>query len=205
MGDQLPYYEKAGIQYPRVTHILKVIQDPDYEKFRNGVSENRFEKIMSNAANRGTSFHSIVEKFSKGEINHIVLKGLKAGRPELFSPFETFYNWATNKLEKFILVEKKVFDKRHNYAGTPDFIAVIKGRKRPTLFDIKFKAKLNYKENMQTAAYVPPSEKLIDEKIGDRQILQFNVSGKMKIELFNDQATDFGHFLYCLALWKKFN
>lgn len=205
MGDQLPYYENDGKKYPRVTHILKIIQDPDYEKFRNGVSENRFEEIMTNAANRGISFHSLIEKYSKGEINNIVLKGLKAGRSELYAPFVTFHTWAQHKIEKFVLVEKKVFDHNHCYAGKPDFVAILKGRKRPTLFDIKFKAKLNYKESMQTAAYVPPAEKAIGEKIGDRQILQFNVSGKMKTVLFNEQATDLGHFLYCLALFKKFS
>lgn len=205
MSNQLNYYTKNKKKYPRVTSIIGVIIDPGLDAFKKNTSDKQFNETMETARERGTNFDKLTQLYFKGGNMEALSKGLKFGQPDLYEPFKTFLSWADVKIDKVISYQETVFNDVHGYAGTPDFVARIKGRKLLTLFDIKFKAKLNYKENLQTAAYVPAAEKLLGEKIGDRMILQFNKSGKMNIERYTDQATDFGHFLYCLQLYKKFN
>lgn len=211
MGDQLPYYIKGKKKYPRVTSVIGVLNDPGIDSFKKSVDDDKFKEIIDHAIERGKQFHDIVKRYSEGGINDITLKGIKAGRPELYEPTKFFIEWADAKIDKILVGEKTMFNDKHIYAGTPDFIAIYKNRKQATLFDVKFKAVLSFKENLQTAGYVPMAETYLDIKIGDREILQFkkkdkvNKLGKMKITTFKEQSTDYVHFLYCLALYKKIN
>lgn len=127
--DQLSYYVYKKKKYRRVTSILSIVNDIGINNFKAAVSPEKFNDVIEHAIKRGKQFHDIVQKYTEGKINDIVLKGIQANRPELYEPTKLFIDWAEKYIDKFLLVEKTIFCHTHMYAGTPDFIALC-------LFDI---------------------------------------------------------------------
>ena len=196
------YYIKNKKKYDRVTHILKIVADPDFDKFRAAVSPDRFNSIMENARDRGTNFHLLIEKYANKEVTPAVIKGLEIGQPDLVQPFKTFISWADANVVQFLMVEKTVYHEKLLYAGTPDFVAIVKGKKAAVLFDLKFTAKLSPLAALQTAAYVEAANLEMKNKIGSREVLRFNKAGKMIHHKMKSQATDFIRFLHAQDLFK---
>jgi len=202
VSDQLPYYEKNKKRFPRVTHILKIIRNPDFESFKEAVSKDRYNNTMDHARDRGITFHKLVEKYAEKKITPAFLRGLEAGQPELYKPFVTFISWADAHLLKFLAIEETVYHDKQGYAGTPDFIAMIKGKKNPCLFDCKFTAKLSPMAALQTAAYVEAANIDRKLKINSREILRMDKHGKLRRHPQKNQSLDYARFLYCLDLYK---
>jgi len=49
--------------FPSVTTVLKLLENKKYEKLREEFGNDRWEKILSNAADRGTIMHRMLELF----------------------------------------------------------------------------------------------------------------------------------------------
>ena len=53
----------APLILPSVTTILKLVKNEKYEKLREEFGEKRWDKIMYDAAERGTIMHKMLELF----------------------------------------------------------------------------------------------------------------------------------------------
>ncbi|PRX90698.1 hypothetical protein [Allonocardiopsis opalescens] len=96
------------------------------------------------AANRGTEVHKLAERLTAGE--EIEVPESLAGHVDSYVRFLDEWEPAP------VLVERPVFNRRHNYAGTPDLVADMDGRR--WLLDIKTNRSGPFGEvALQLAAY----------------------------------------------------
>lgn len=55
--------DEAPLILPSVTTILKLVENKKYEKLKKEFGEKRWEKILHDAAERGTIMHTMLELF----------------------------------------------------------------------------------------------------------------------------------------------
>jgi hypothetical protein len=183
---------------PRVTEILSVIVDPDWEAFKESVGPSRFREVLDRAADRGTKFHGMAEMYLRGEIDRDVLKGLRETFPDVAVNLEAFLQYADDNIEELIASEVELTHKL-GFMGHPDIIARMKSGKCACL-DIKYVSVLSKKTALQTIAYSKMAEEKYSIKITYRAALQFNGNG-FKETVYKDHATDWGVFMSALNIY----
>lgn len=60
-----PYYELAGVRYPRITRILSVMREPELDAWRKTVGAEAAEDISGAAIRTGKTVHSLIEETLK--------------------------------------------------------------------------------------------------------------------------------------------
>jgi len=192
----------------RVTRILKIIYDKDLEDFKAQVGPKYFEKIMKNAADRGTLFHAASEylenNFQTIGDDDPFFRGIKLNNELIYPQIITYYKWLKENIEEVIFTEREFYDKSLDLGGRPDIIARLKGQKKIAVFDKKFTAKLSLKNHLQLAAYAELYRKEFGE-MPDRYILHFTKEGKFKIVKLKNQAMEFSMFMFAYNLNKYYN
>lgn len=147
------------LDYPRVTEVLKPFTN--YDKVP--------QKILSNAATRGTSVHATCAGIAKGAwIPETMID------PEYLGYVKSFKLWMEAQVKDFHIIEKRYSCNNMKYSGQVDF--VIKGNdEKWYLVDLKTSARPQKTYPLQMAAY----EKLL-------QGAGITVSGAMLVYLDKD-------------------
>ena len=134
-----------------VTHILKIINDPSLQEFKESVGIGRFESIMNRAAIFGTSNHKIFENYIlRREISKFddAIEDQRL-KHEIFIRYKEWYD---RNVSEDIYVEHEFKNEALGYIGHPDhIIRNVKGK--VVLIDWKFVAELQRQHYYQVAAY----------------------------------------------------
>ena len=132
----------------RVTDVLSVIKEPGYEKFRAGVSEQKYEEVMETARKTGTLLHGF---FSTILMDGDISKADKKKYPEYEFPVGLLKLWIKNHVERVVYSEMRYNSEALGVSGQVDAILQLKGRKLPSVIDLKCTATLTKKTPIQIA------------------------------------------------------
>ena len=119
---------------PSVTSILSRTKSEEdkasLELWKKRVGYKEANRIKTEASSRGSSMHSYIEDYLKGkEVPEQVDK-------RVVNCWNIFIDWWPKQDYKPIEIEKKIYSKKHNYAGTLDLIVKDK-EQNLVLIDIK--------------------------------------------------------------------
>lgn len=136
-----------GVWYPRVTKIVSIKSKPALYRYY-GEAENfrAAQAATEQSAKEGTLIHETVES---------ILLGQKPDIPYSIAPaINAFLNFLDSKNIQVTpeLVERRVVNYFHRYAGTVDALALIGGKFG--VLDIKTSQAIYRDYNLQTSAYM---------------------------------------------------
>ena len=140
-------YTIDGDWYPRVTRIVGIKVKPAlYYYYGEAKSYKAAQEVTERSAAEGTMLHEAVEGLLLGKTDDI---------PEAVGPavrsFQEFFE--RNHIETSPkLVERRIVNRDHRYAGTVDAIARIGGKLG--VLDIKTSQAIYRDYNLQTSAYM---------------------------------------------------
>jgi len=208
------FYWKGEKPYVSVTTVIGIIDKPMLrrwygEQVYNAMLANpnlRKEDalaapsdISSQAKNRGSTVHSMVEAYKQGN------KIEEVDIPEQYKGYATaFYKWADQHPLSILEQEKSIFSEEYKYAGTLDMLVKINGSKEITLLDIKTGKYIYQEAYLQTAAYQNAlrEQGITADNIG---VLLLQSDGSFKFEVMGDFTRKFEGFLACKKIWEALN
>jgi hypothetical protein len=140
-------YTIDGDWYPRVTKIVSIKAKPAlYYYYGEAKSYKAAQAVTEKSAEEGTMLHEAVEGLLLGKTNEIPDQVKPA-----VSAFQEFF--AKNHIQVTPeLVERRIINKDHRYAGTVDAIATIGGKRG--VLDIKTSQAIYRDYSLQTSAYM---------------------------------------------------
>jgi len=139
-----------------------------------------------------------------GKITHKILEDWINGKPEENKNYNklndkdkkmvdvmvsNFINWADSNKVEFLESEKRVYSEKYWYAGTFDFVAVIKGK--TYLGDIKTSSGIFPSMWAQCAAYATALEECEGKKVNSMVIVNTKKDGSIQVKY----STDFDGFM----------
>ena len=182
----------TGRVIPNVTSIIEALGLSDFSKVN--------QDVMRRAQEFGKAVHTACHLYDIGDLDMGSLD--PALKPYLNA-------WIKFKKEtEFVILESEqiVYSKKHDYAGTPDKIAMVYNLK--TLIDIKSSTTMQKITKLQTAGYLIAANetKKFNEKVKKRMGVQLKDNGDYDIKPYNDKI-DIPTFLAALTMtnWKKIN
>lgn len=144
------YVTPTGEKYPSVTTVLSDYNKKAIVEWRKRVGDEKANEISRKATSRGTSVHSIIEKYLKNEqVKHEEMM------PNVKSLFVRMKQ-ELNKLNNIHALEENLFSHELGLAGTVDCVAEYDGVL--SVVDFKTSTRLKKKDDiknyfMQGAAY----------------------------------------------------
>lgn len=187
-------YKVAGESVPSVTAITGVISKGDgllnwavncaVDYFKNYLKPGRaldeleimqmcdgagraHRRKVETAANIGTLVHSWIE----AHIKHALGQGAAPEEPHnetVKRSVEAFLEWEKGEEVEYIASERKIFSRKHTYAGTLDVLCRLKGKL--TIGDAKTSSGIYVEHHLQTAAYAMAVEEEDGEEVQNRVI-----------------------------------
>jgi hypothetical protein len=140
-------YTIDGAWYPRVTKIVGIKAKPAlYRYYGEAKSYRAAQAATEQSAKEGTAIHEAVEGFLLGKNPEVASDIAPA-----FRAFLTFYE-RNNIHVTPELVERRIVNRDHRYAGTVDAIALIGGTMG--VLDIKTSQAVYRDYSLQTSAYM---------------------------------------------------
>ena len=144
------YVTPNGERYPSVTTVLADYSKKGIDAWRKRVGEVQANRVSLQATTRGTSVHSVIEKYLKNEDTSSV---------EMLPNVKTLFvrmKEELNKLDNIHCLENKLYSHELKLAGTVDCIAEYNGVL--SVIDFKTSKRLKKKDQvgnyfMQGAAY----------------------------------------------------
>jgi hypothetical protein len=177
---------------PSVTRIINIVKDND-----NPVSEafaDRLQALMARAGIRGTAVHNTCLGYAQNI--WVPLDDEHKGY------FLSFQGWFDKYVEKVFLVEQYLEDRKLGFCGHPDLILLIKGDKRPSLWDLKTPITKMKKWRLQLSGY----EKLAEANnidIGRIGSIRLDPSGgNPKLQEYTTYNEDIVVFLSLLNVYR---
>lgn len=185
----------------RVTEALSIIRQPWLEHWRGSVGNEEADRRRDEASELGTEVHAACAAVLRNE--WIAVAGWT---PEQELMLEAFRSWANQAVEQVHDIEATVISERWQYGGTPDLLITLRGERLPQVWDIKTGADSPL-HALQTAAYLAAlregGRKL--SRVRGRLALRKGAdAGRSVVTRFQDPQ-DEAHFLYALALWRRFH
>lgn len=164
-------------------------------------AKNAHRDRARQAAGIGTDVHTWAERFARGENPPMPIN------PQIRSGVDAFISWTKQHDFRPVYLERKVFSRRHEYAGTVDAVAYIDGV--AAVADWKTSSGIWDEYRLQLAAYQQAlsEEGVIDEDT-DRWIVRFDKeSGEFEaVKLPRDTyERDARGFRAALALYRVLN
>lgn len=175
------------MEYPRVTQIISGAGLTDFSYIN--------EDILARSRNFGTAVHEACRLFDLTDLNETTLDPLL--RPYI----DAWIRFTKDSLLENIEIEQPFISERYQYRGTPDRIALFKGK--ITIIDIK--TGLIYPTAaIQTAAYLEAYNegKPRIKKAKERLVVRLCEDGLYRLpkkDFF--EKSDFSVFLSCLTLY----
>ena len=182
-----------------LSHLEKgnEISSLDLKKFKKEAkSEN--DRIKETAGDIGSDLHELYEKW-------------KLGKP-FIEPKDNIIKPMFDKLRKFdeyigikpIYIEKKIYSKKYNYAGTLDLICTTKKSNELTLIDWKTSKAIYDNYIYQPMAYKFAFEEETGEKIKSMKIIRIPKNGgNIEIKDIKWNKTHFKTFLGLVHQWNS--
>ena len=139
-------------------------------------AKNKAEEIKKDAGLVGTVVHGLIEDFLKGkEIPN-------QSDPAVNNCWNLFLDWWNTQEYKVVELEKKIFSKKYNYAGTLDLI--LKDKKgNLVLADIKTSNHISFDYALQLNAYRKAYEEETNLKISKGLIIRLpKKDGKIEVK-----------------------
>ena len=122
------YNTPDGNQYPSVTSVLSIINEEQIAAWRKRVGEDTANQVSHRAASRGTSVHSIIERYLKNEDTSEFLPHIKQSLQNLRPILD-------RSVGKIFGLESALFSRHLGLAGRVDCIAEFDGV--PSIIDFK--------------------------------------------------------------------
>lgn len=168
--DEGPHiYRLYGSEIPSVSAVMEPLSNFEYGSIN--------EKVLNNAAERGTSVHNSIENWIKFGINDT--------DDEYMGYFRGFEEWWNINKPEVIGSEMRVYHKLLRYAGTIDLLAIIDGK--ITVVDFKTTSRLVEKNcGVQLEAY---AQALGSHGISveGKRILHLSIDGKWNEVIFPEK------------------
>lgn len=198
-------YYLGGRELDGVTKVIdSVIRKPAIEVWRGNVGNTAADARRDEAAQRGTLVHALAALHVEG-VPDIPL-GEEQPDPVQVEAFERWYD---RHVEELIACELMVYHGGYLYAGTLDFLVVLKGDKVPTLVDLKTSASLWPEFRMQVSAYVEAAAPYLRERFGSKRCRRGCLhipegASEAKFTEYSNHSADWQAFLSCLYLYRWF-
>lgn len=149
MAEQKSYYEIDGEQYPRVTHVLGIVDKPGIARWRGKLGNQEADRIAKEGSDIGTRFHEVAAEINRGQ--H--LKNFWRPPVELEEMAKAYIEWVHADIESIEGIEQLVYSDLDVYAGTMDLYATIRGDDMPSIIDIKTSNSIGTDWPLQLVAY----------------------------------------------------
>lgn len=183
-GEPRVYVTPDGDKLPSVTAVTGLTISNDIQQWRKNIGEQRANMISSKASRRGTSVHSLVEKY----ITKCETFDEKYGKsmPDAQIMFNIIKTSLNSNLTRVHALEQSLWSKYLKVAGTVDCIGVFNGKL--SVIDFKTSAKPKNESKiehyfMQTAAYACAWYELTKEPINNLVVLIANEEDSV-VQLF---------------------
>jgi hypothetical protein len=140
-------YVIDGVWYPRVTKIVSIKSKPAlYYFYAEAPDFKSSQEITKESAREGTLIHNTVEAILLGQNPEI--------DPSILPAINSFLKFLEEKNIQVSpeLIERRIVNYNHRYAGTVDALALIDGKFG--VLDIKTSQSIYRDYNLQTAAYM---------------------------------------------------
>lgn len=139
-------YDIDGVWYPRVTSIVSIKAKPALLRYYGGMrSFKAADDAKEASAREGTLVHEAVAAIAAGR-HDVTVDALV--QPSV----DAFRGFLRNNHVEPLLIEERVVNREHGYAGTVDMVARVNGV--VGVLDIKTGKRVYRDYGMQTAAYV---------------------------------------------------
>ena len=143
------YTDPDNNPYPSVTTVLSILSEDGIAAWRARVGEEEANRISTQAANRGTKVHEVIESYVANEFSNMYMPNVM----EMFYDIKPIIDMS---LTKVYAQEAPLYSKHLGIAGTVDCVGVWNGKN--SVIDWKTSKKLKKKEwisgyCMQCAAY----------------------------------------------------
>lgn len=116
------YKTPTGGCYPSVTTVLSSMSKQGILNWRESIGHEKADKILRQAAARGTATHAICERYMLNEENYI-----KGAMPANVSLFKQIQPYVDKNIGKVYGVEIPLFSDRLKSAGTCDLFCQLHG------------------------------------------------------------------------------
>ena len=148
--DERHRYFVDGVLWPGVTSVLKVINRPQLNRWREQQGTRQADSIANTAADHGHLVHAMASLYAEG-VPFVPLSEEEAAN--VGPRVEAFFCWYEANVEEFYGTELFVAHPQYHYAGTLDFLLRLRGDDCPTLVDVKSGKSVWPEARAQTAAY----------------------------------------------------
>jgi len=157
-------------------------------------AKNKTEEIKKDAGLVGTVVHGLIEDFLKGK------KIPKQSDKKVINCWNHFIDWWNQQEYKVVELEKKIFSKKYNYAGTLDLI--LKNKKGElVLGDIKTSNHISFDYTLQLNAYKEAYEEETKLKISKGLIIRLpKTDGNIEVKELPLNKQMFNAFLGALHI-----
>lgn len=136
------YYVIDGLKLPSITTVLSLKSEAGISKWREKVGHEKADAISNKAKNRGTNFHTLCERYLRGEQN--LFEGVM---PDLKNAFKKTQR-EIDKITSLWHIELPLYSKVLGVAGRTDIIGRYEGE--PAILDFKTSVKEKKKEYIQS-------------------------------------------------------
>ena len=180
------YVTPSGVSYPSVTTVLSSYSKAGIAKWRARVGEVEANKISSQASRRGTSLHTVCEKFLLNELTDLKMQSMMPMTKELFLQVKGLLS---EHIGKIYCLEQALYSDKLKVAGRVDCIAEWKGKL--SVIDFKSSSKLKtkgYIKNyfMQCSAYAEMFGEITGMPIEDI-VVAIAVENEGKPQIFEEK------------------
>lgn len=182
------YVLPDGRSFPSITTVLGHGKNQAIEAWKRRVGAEEAERVSRVACTRGTSLHTLVERYIANEED--VLLGDEM--PDALGMFRALIPEINSRIGSVFLQEKPLYSTHLRVAGRTDLIAEFDGRL--AVIDIKSSSRVKSKRDiknyfMQEAAYAI----MFEERTGipvDRLVTLMAVSGRSEPLIFVEKRDD---------------
>jgi CRISPR/Cas system-associated exonuclease Cas4 (RecB family) len=154
------YVSPDGKAYPSVTTVLKHLGEDAIRAWRERVGEEEANKVSTRASRRGTSVHTMLEKYVNNDEDY------KDGvMPDILATASQVFKTLEENVDEVWGQELALYSDHLNMAGRVDLVGVWNGT--PSIIDYKTSRRLKKKEQitsyfLQCTAYAI----MIEERTG---------------------------------------
>lgn len=195
------WVNKVDVEYlEKELKMGMVIDELVKSKLLTGI-KGLFRKRSGEAADIGTMVHKYLEEYINAGIAGNPLPPMPHNE-HIRKAIEAFLVWCKENKVKFVSAERKIYSKKHKYAGTLDALGHVNGK----LSIIDFKTSKGIYDDMfvQTSAYAKAVSEEDGVDIKDCYIVRVPKDGsEFEVQRDENLALNFKSFLGCQENYKR--
>lgn len=128
-------YMIDGEEYARVTQICSVVRRPELENWKMRVGEEESTRIAKETGEYGDLVHEVTMWNDLNKMKKV--EGMLKEYEFLVPPWVAWFDWVGKYVSKIIHVELIVWSKKYKCAGKIDRVMIMKGDRKPSIWDLK--------------------------------------------------------------------